>query len=90
MEIIRFIIARNKLLCMLDEFPEPVLEKGKLPPPDRYCKGQEFELGIPDSERERIFFRAQYPPTPQQIEIFRKLLQPLIEAGIFQLLQLDP
>ena len=57
------IIVQNRLMYSLDEFPQFVLAKNQLLPPERYYKGQEIELGIPDDERERTFFRAQYPPT---------------------------
>jgi len=78
------IINRERLERLLDKYPQLILEKDQLPPKDRYYKGQTFELGIPDSERNKTFFRAQYPPNPQQIEQFRKLLLPLMRTGVYR------
>jgi len=59
-------------------------KRTKLPPKDRYYKGQEFELGIPDYDRDRIFYRPQYNLKPHEIEELKKLIMPLIDTGVYQ------
>jgi len=71
------ILARDRLEQLLNKYPNLVLEKDELPPPDRYYRGQTFELGIMESERDRIFFTAQYPPKPHEVDEFRKVVNPL-------------
>ena len=34
---------------------------------------------------DKIYFRAQYPPNPQQIEKYREMLQPLIDSGVYRI-----
>ena len=78
------IMIRDRLEQVLEKYPNLVLEKDEVPPPDRFYRGQSFELGIMESERDRIFFRAQYPPKPHEVDEFRKVMKPLIEAGVYQ------
>lgn len=73
----------NALEKVLEEFPKLVLGDDEQPDPTRHYKGQKFELGIPDEERDKVFFKAQYPPNPQQIQIYRKILEPLMKAGVY-------
>ena len=77
------VLLQEKLERLLDNYSELILKKDELPPPNRYYKGQTFELGIPDEARDKIFFKAQYPPKAHQIDDFRKVIQPLKEAGIY-------
>ena len=60
------------------------MKDDELPAPDRYYKGLTFELGIPDEKRDKIYFRAQYPPNPEHIPIYREILEPLIRAGVYR------
>ena len=74
----------HELEALLDKYPKLVLEEDELPDPSRFYRGRSFELGIPENQRHRTYFRAQYPPNPQQIELFRKFLEPLIRAGVYK------
>ena len=40
--------------------------------------------GLPEEKRGRIYFRAQYPPNPGQIEKYREILIPLIRSGVYR------
>jgi len=74
---------QKELIKLLDQHPQLVLEKGQQQPPDRVYEDQTFELGIRDEERNKIFYRSQYPPNPAEINEYRKIIQPLVEAGVF-------
>ena len=82
--IVCILMLRDRLEDLLNKFPNLILKKDELPPKDSFYAELTFELGIPDSERGRTFFRSQYPPKAQEIEIFRKLLTPLIRAGVYR------
>jgi len=43
-----------------------------------------FYLGIPKDKRSKIYYKTQYPPHPEQIEIFRLLIEPLIKGGVYE------
>jgi len=77
-------ILDSRLKELLKKYPELILEKDQLPPPERHYKGAMFKLGIPDEARDKIFFRAQYPPKSHEIEQYRKILLPLIRAGVYR------
>jgi len=68
----------------LSNYPKLILEKDQLPPADRYYKGEAFELGIPDHERDRVFYRPQYILGEKQIEELKKLIKPLIGTGVYR------
>jgi len=76
------IAERAELEGLLKEFPELFQKKGQTPPPHRVYTGQTFRLGIPDEDREKIFYRAQYPPKRKEIDIYDKIVTPLIESGV--------
>ena len=69
----------------MKKYPKLILEGDALPPPDRFYKKRVFFLGLPPEKRDKIYFRAQYPPHPEQIEIFRQLVEPLIKGGVYEL-----
>ena len=62
------ILWKDKLEQILSKYPKLILEKGQLPPADRYYKEMTFELGIPDDERDKIFYKPRYRLTHQQIK----------------------
>ena len=68
---------------LLKKYPKLILGDDELPDPTRYYKGQTFTLGLPEDKRTKRYFRPQFAPRPQDIEIYRKLLEPLIEAGVY-------
>ena len=43
-------------------------KKYQLPDPSRYYKRRAFSLGFPDEKRDKIYFRPQYPPHPNEIK----------------------
>ena len=65
--------------------PDLILEPDQVPDPTRVYKGQHFRLGLPDDKRSKIYCRPQYPPKPGDVEAFRKVLEPLIKAGVYQI-----
>ena len=77
-------IETGELHNLLDKYPKLILAPGKLPDPSRVYKGQEFELGLPDDKRGKTYYRAQYQPDPTKIDEYRKLLKPLIKAGVYR------
>jgi len=71
------------LEALLDKYPDLVLGEDQLPNPKRYYKHHTFELGLPKEKRSKRYYRPQYPPDPTKIEIYRKILEPLIRAGVY-------
>ena len=69
---------------LLDKHPNLVLSHDQVPDPTRVYKGQCFELGLPRDKRDRQYYRAQYPPKPGEVEMYRKVLEPLIQAGVWR------
>jgi len=74
----------DELLSLLEEFPNLVIDEDKVPDATRYYKGRTFTLGLPKDKRDKIYFRAQYPPNPQEIEKYRELVQPLVDSGVYR------
>ena len=70
---------------VLARHPDLILEPDQVPDPSRVYKGQHFRLGLPDDKRSKIYCRPQYPPKPGDVEAFRKVLEPLIKAGVYQI-----
>jgi len=58
-----------------------ILGEGQEPKPERYYKKRTFRLGLPEEKCGKIYYRAQYPPHPEQISIFREFFEQLIRAG---------
>lgn len=72
-----------ELTKLLDNYPDLILEPDEMPDPNRVYKGQTFRLGLPEDKRDRIYYKPQYPPDPSKIDIYRKLIIPLIKAGVY-------
>jgi len=70
--------------CLLEEFPKLVIDEDKVTDATRYYKGRAFTLGLPEDKRDKIYFRAQYPPNPQQIEKYREIFQTFSELRTIQ------
>ena len=64
-----FAAATCALRPDLDRYPKLVLNNDKIPDRSRFYKGQMFELGLPDHVRNHVFFRAQFPPKPAEVEV---------------------
>jgi len=78
-------LSGKTLEDILNKYPKLVLEDGELPDPSRVYTGQAFRLGLPDDKRHKRYYKAQYPPDPSKIEEYRKLIEPLIKAGVYKL-----
>jgi len=76
---------REELEGLLIKYKGLVLEKGELPGPDRYYKRQTFSLGLPEDKRRKRYYKAQYPPNPQDIERYKKILIPLLHTGVYRI-----
>jgi len=76
--------TKQKLEWLLSKYKDLILEDDELPIPDRYYKKRTFRLGLEEDKRDKIFFRPQYPPHPEQIPEYKKLVEPLIKAGVYQ------
>jgi len=74
----------DELQKLLEKYPKLVLGEDEMPAPDRFFKGRSFELGIPEEKRKEVFYRPQYPCDPAMVDEFRKVVDPLIQAGIFK------
>lgn len=61
-----------------------ILEGEEMPDPNRHYTKRTFSLGLPDDKRNKIYFRPQYQPHPQDVEEYRKIMDPLIKAGVYQ------
>ena len=70
--------VRRKLEDLLKKYKELILEEDELPKPERCYKKRTFSLGLPEEKRNKIYYRPQYPPHPQEIPEYRKLIEPLI------------
>ena len=73
----------DELENLFTKYPNLVLEDDDIPDPSRCYKGQTFELGLPEEKRDKVYFKAQYPPDPTKIEVYRELLEPLMKAGVW-------
>ena len=71
------------LEMILNKYPQLVLGDDEVPDPNRYYKGQTFRLGLPDECRDKVYYRAQYHTDPHLIAEYRKILEPLIRAGVY-------
>ncbi len=74
---------KGRLERLLDKYPKLVLGDDEMPDPNRFYRGQAFQLGLPEEKRDKIYFRPQYPPTHGQVEKYREILEPLIKAGVY-------
>ena len=74
----------DELNKLLQKYPKLILKEDELPDPTRYYKARTFRLGLPEEKRDKIYYRPQYHVDETLIDEFRKLLQPLIDAGVYR------
>ena len=72
-------ISINKRLeAILNKYPKLVLGENELPDPKRFYRKRTFRLGLKPEMRDKIYFKAQYPPKPGDVFRYKRLLGPMI------------